>query len=88
MFKEYRRISRNALRSLCIKQDWYTRGTNEQYSEILDYASSKSNLSTRNLVHIAQDIIAHSEMHQDYTIESVLYKLCAATYTVFVEVAG
>ena len=30
-FKEVRRIRADKLRALCIKEDWYTSGDNEEY---------------------------------------------------------
>lgn len=33
-------LTRNAVMSECIKHDWYTRGTNSDYVEMLDYVQA------------------------------------------------
>lgn len=45
--KEVRRISADKLRALCIKENWYTRGDNEDYEHLLfDLAGRKENITT------------------------------------------
>lgn len=33
-------LTRNAVMSECVKHDWYTRGTNADYAEMLDYVQA------------------------------------------------
>lgn len=85
-FTETRTMNSSKLRSICIKMDWYTRGTNEEYSNLFaklhDDMGCPVHLTTEKLVEIAEDIWEHSEI-QDYTIESVLFELARTCYTYF-----
>ena len=61
-FKEIRRIHASDLRALCVKNDWYTRGDNEEYGHLLfDLAGHKDNITTDDVCEIVQDIIDHSD---------------------------
>lgn len=65
-FKEVRRITAENLRSLCIKNDWYTRGDNEEYGHLLfDLAGHKENITTDDVCEIVHDIINHSDLLAD-----------------------
>ena len=49
-YKEIRKISASSLRTLCIRQDWYTAGDNDEYGHLLfNLAGDKENLSTASL---------------------------------------
>ncbi len=61
-YKEIRRITPYSLRNLCIENDWYTCGDNEEYGHLLlDLAGSKENITTDDIVEIASDIVEHSD---------------------------
>lgn len=85
-FTETRTMSASKLRALCIKNDWYTCGDNEEYSRLFDRLTDccgfPENLTTEKLVEIATDIWEHSDI-TDYTIETVLFELARACYTYF-----
>ena len=89
-FTETRHLDACKLRSLCIKNDWYTRGTNEEYGRLFDRlhdcCGCPENMTTEKLVEIAEDIWDHSEI-TDYTIETVLFELARTCYTYFDVVA-
>lgn len=69
-YKEIRTISACTLRSLCIEENWYTSGTNEEYENLLNM-TNKDNITTDDIVEMATDIIEHSD-------EAVkFYKECA-----------
>ena len=71
-YTEIRKISSESLRSLCIKNNWYTNGDNEEYGHLLiDLADSKDNITTDDIVEIAQDIYDHS--YTDYDVESIMF---------------
>ena len=71
-YKEIRKVRASSLRALCIRQNWYTAGDNDEYNHLLyDLAGNKENLSTADIIEIAADIMDHSDMSVDYTIESV-----------------
>ena len=59
-YKEVRRLHSSDLRALCIREDWYTGGTNEEYANLMDM-TNKDNITTDDIVEIATDIIEHSE---------------------------
>lgn len=87
-FKEYRNMSAATLRRVCIENNWYTRGTNEEYGKLFDRLRDNcgfaENLTTEKLVEIATDIWEHSEMPRGYTLETVLFELGRNCYTNFV----
>ena len=67
---------------LCSWQNnWCTRGTNDQYQHLqLDLCEWKDTLTTEDIVEIAEDIIAHSEIEPDgcteaEVIESVAFEV-------------
>lgn len=75
-YKETRRITARALRQLCIDNDWYTAGDNDEYGHLLyDLANDKENLTTADIIAIATDIMEHSDMEEDCTIESVAFEV-------------
>lgn len=62
-YKETRHISASSLRQLCISMNWYTKGDNEEYGHLLlDLAEHKANLETSDIIEIAEDIAAHSDL--------------------------
>ena len=86
-YKEIRQISASSLRALCIRQNWYTAGDNDEYSHLLyDLANDKENLSTADIIEIAADIMEHSDMSADYTIESVAFEVARIADVFFEEV--
>ena len=88
-YKETRILDSTKLRSICIKHDWYTRGTCEEYANLFahlhDDFGNNLNMTTEKLAEIAADIMDHSDI-QDYTITSVMYELAANCYSYFDEV--
>lgn len=74
-YKEIRRISACDLRNLCISEDWYTCGDNDEYGHLLlDLAGRKENITTDDIVEIASDIIEHSDLSVT-DFETVAYKV-------------
>ena len=62
-YKETRRLSASSLRALCVREDWYTRGDNDEYDHLLlDLAGNKPHLNTGDIIAIAEDIAAHSKL--------------------------
>ena len=58
-YKEVRQLSSSDLRALCIAEDWYTGGTNEEYANLMQM-TEKENITTDDIVEIATDIYEHS----------------------------
>ena len=93
-FAEIRTVSASNIRKLCIKNDWYTRGDNEQYEHLLlNLCDWKENLTTEDIVEIAEDIIAHSEIEADgrteaEIIESVAFEIMRVCNSYIVRIGG
>ena len=90
-YKEIRRISSSNLRALCIRMQWYTRGNNDEYSHLLlDLAEHKKHLTTADIIEIAEDIAAHSNLDdvcpEDDIIASIAYELASIATTCFCRV--
>ena len=85
-YKEIRKISASSLRTLCIRQDWYTAGDNDEYGHLLfDLAGDKENLSTADIIEIAADIMAHSDLDDDCTIEEIAFEVARIADVFFEE---
>lgn len=75
-YKEIRTLSAMNLRALCIRQNWYTGGDNAEYEHLLyDLAAGKANLTTENIIEIAEDIAAHSDLSDGYDIEGIAWEV-------------
>ena len=86
-YKESRVIRASSLRALCVRQNWYTAGDNDEYGHLLlDLAGSKENLSTADIMEIAADIMEHSDLDDDCTIESVAFEVARIADVFFEEV--
>lgn len=84
-YKEIRKISAYALRQLCINNNWYTAGDNDEYEHLLfDLAEHKENLSTADVVEIAADIMEHSNLSDDWSIEDIAFEVARIATTRFV----
>lgn len=74
---ETRYITVSDLRALCIKNDWYTYGTNEEYSRLFDRLKDETgkavNMTPEKLYEIAQDIKNASDWEN--TISSIMFEL-------------
>lgn len=65
---ETQRLSMNAVRRMCIENNWYTCGTNEQYDRMLRKVNALSDIqiiTVNELYPIADDILAHSDTDLD-----------------------
>lgn len=56
---ENRIFSADSVRVLCIRQDWYTAGNNQEYGLILDYVQAH-NGTLEAIKYVAEDIYNHS----------------------------
>lgn len=84
-YREVRRIYSEELRALCIKNGWYTRGDCTAYSHLLnEMANEKENITTDDIVEIAQDILEHSDTDQELT--SICFDIAKIAVTFFEEV--
>lgn len=53
--------SPGAIRAMCIREQFYTKGTNKAYDKLLQYVSNCYELTDFELVQIASDIARHSD---------------------------
>lgn len=84
-YKEVRKISAQSLCQLCIENNWYTAGDNDEYEHLmLDLAANKENLNTADIIEIAADIMEHSNLSDDWTIENVAFEVARIATTHFV----
>lgn len=73
-FKEERKLSADIVRNLCIRYNWYTKGSCEEYSELLNSLDGKE-MTTDELVKIAENIKEHSETEDGTGVEEILFEL-------------
>lgn len=81
--KEIRRIQTDRVRNLCIENNYYTKGTCEEYAAMFDLCRTV-NPSTNDFEQIAVDIMEHSDV-QDWCersgmppmamVECIMYEL-------------
>lgn len=85
-YVETRTLCASDLRALCIRNDWYTCGTCEEYNRLFerlyDSDGCPVNLTAQKLAEIAEDIMIHSEI-SDYTVTAVMFELNKACTVVF-----
>jgi len=75
-YKEIRRLTARDLRELCINQNWYTKGTQQEYNHLLlDLAADKEHLTTTDIIEIAEDIRAHSEYPDIYDVGAIAWEV-------------
>lgn len=83
-YKETRRLGASALRALCIRENWYTLGDNDEYEHLLlDLAGNKPHLATGDIIAIAEDIAAHSDLDEGWTVEAIAFEIgraCSVTF--------
>jgi len=86
--KEVRLLSSYNLRNLCIKNHWYTKGTNSEYSYLLQDLThfGRENMTTEDIEAVARDIMEHSVMDEEQDVCSVMWSVNEVCNTVFVRV--
>lgn len=75
-------LSSESIRNTCIRMEWYTLGTNEEYSELLSFVDSvRCSFTDDDLLTIACDIYDKSFMLNDYyecyeeAIDNILFTI-------------
>lgn len=85
-YKEIRTLTAYNLRALCIRQNWYTVGDNAEYEHLLyDLADSKPHLTTQDIIEIAEDIAAHSDLQDGYDVAGIAWEVNRASNVSFQE---
>lgn len=81
MLEEFRTLHKDSLRALCIKHDWYTAGDNEAYGKLLEHAHDLENVTTANIVDIAENIKVHSDT--EYDMPSICFEIAGICKSYF-----
>ena len=79
-YTESRQLFPTDLRNLCIKNNWYTHGDNEDYGMLL-YSLTVGDMTTAKIGIIAEDIKRHSETEED--IPSIMFAVAEICKTFF-----
>lgn len=79
-FTEKRMILSANLRALCIKNNWYTCGNEDDYNELFGKII-KDTITTTDIAEIAQDIKEHSIT--EYEITSIMFEIARICTTFF-----
>ena len=87
-YREVKKIEASRIRGLCIKNNWFTQGTNRDYDRLLDYGFSGRDITTDELVEMAEMICDFSDYEsiKEYEFTSIMYELNECCYTFFEEV--
>lgn len=78
---ETRTVSADDLRQLCIRQNWYTKGTNEDYGKLLDMAHDTVNVTAYHIADMAEDIKEHSDT--EYKVSEICFEIARICYSHF-----
>ena len=69
---EERRLTWSNLMELCIRQHWYTSGSNDDYKKLYEMLEGgRRNLDTGDIIAIAEDIAVHST--GNWPLESIAF---------------
>ena len=68
MFKIKRVVEAAKLRAMCIRYDYYTRGSNEAYGEMLLKYDFSDEIAEKELEWLAENIKSHSDTEDDVCI--------------------
>jgi len=85
--KEVRLLAPFKLRNLCIKNSWYTKGTNDEYDHLLRELThgGREHMTTEDIEAVASDIMAHSVIDDEQDILSVMWSVNEVCNTVFIK---
>ena len=97
-YREIRKIDNTKVRSICIRENYYTRGNNTDYSHLLDdLCDFRKDLTMDDLEEIAANILNHSDVdnicdkydcEKDEIFGIVLFEIINECCTVFVKKIG
>ena len=86
-YREVRVIHMEELKNLCIRERWYTSGNCREYQNMLSMCK-KDNITTNDIVTIAQDIMnhTHNKDNEGNELESYCFEIARIAITFFKEV--
>lgn len=75
------------VRSMCIREKFYTCGNCEDYSQMLEYVDTHRNISEDfDIYAVARDILIHTDKELEQTVENIMYILANDVIKYFYEV--
>lgn len=84
--KEYRYMNVDKLRNLCIKYNWFTAATNEEYDKFLEMTQknqdTKANMTTARLYKMACMVERYSP-DEDMGIDNIMFYLADICFNFF-----
>lgn len=81
-YKERRVIYSDSLQQLCIRKGWYTMGDIEEYNKMISTIDGKKNVTTRDIVKIAINIMEHTD-EPERELESYCFEIAGIAITFF-----
>lgn len=87
-----RTIDSSQLHFLCVRNEWYSKGTNEDYGELFSKVFNLENVSDMDIYNIAKDILDHnnkddyikeSGLNEKQLIQSIMYEVNTICNTFF-----
>lgn len=81
-----------AVRSLCIQQNWYTRGTTLEYERMLqslldEHHMSRDTITDQDIIDLAEDIAEHSDLDdlepETDAVSCIAFELARLVTTIF-----
>lgn len=82
-YKEIRQVGMCELRALAIRKNWFTKATEEEYAQYLNYANC-DNITSDELVEMATLVKEYSDADdQEYT--SIMFEIAQVCFTFFEE---
>lgn len=84
---ETRTLSMDDLRELCIKNNYYTEGTNDEYDRFLTSVKGVE-ITKDKIYYLAVNIFTHSDIEDnglstDEIVASIMYNIAEICHTVF-----
>lgn len=84
--KELRLLAPGKLRQLCIAENWYTKGTNQEYEHLLYDLThrGRENMTTEDIQAVAQDIMDHTDPSAgDYDLCAIAFNVAGICVSMF-----
>ena len=79
--------SANDVRMMCIREGFYTEGTNEDYTKMLEFVDEHSeNPEDIHIYAVADSILMHTSKAKGQTLENIMYILANDVIKYFYEV--
>ena len=63
------------VRNMCVRENFYTCGNNEDYSKMLDYVNEHKNPEDMDIYIVAKDILKHTDENLCQTMENIMFIL-------------